>query len=41
MGYRGMTELELQDFVQEFHAFQAWCEYTSYARDLYLSLIHI
>lgn len=35
MGYRGMTELELQDFVQEFRAFQGWCEYASYARDLY------
>ena len=35
MSYRGMTETELQAFVQEFRAFQSWREYVSYARDIY------
>jgi len=35
MSYRGMTEIELQTFVQEFRAFQAWREYVSFARDVY------
>lgn len=35
MPYRGMTEIELQTFVQEFRAFQIWREYVAFARDVY------
>jgi hypothetical protein len=35
MAYRGMTEAELQVFVQEFRAFQFWREYVAFARDIY------
>jgi hypothetical protein len=35
MSYRGMTEIELQAFVQEFRAFQLWREYVAFARDIY------
>jgi len=35
MSYRGMTEIELQAFVQEFRAYQLWREYAAFARDIY------
>ena len=35
MAYRGMTETELQAFVQEFRAYQVWREYVLFARDIY------
>jgi len=34
MSYRGMTEIELEAFVQEFRAFQLWREYVAFARDI-------
>lgn len=35
MPYRGMTENELQTFVHEFRAFQAWRAYVTFACDIY------